>query len=813
MKFVFQDVRYAARSLWKAPLFTAVAVASLAVGIGATTAIYGAVDAVLLRPFPAVARPEQLVVLTRVHPRHATDPVGVNERRSKGVAFDEYRQLRTTTGAVFSGIFAHRAAQGVELEIDGETFPGQVDFVSGGYFQTLGLAPVRGRLLSDDDEHTPGQAPVAVLSESMWRRRFGSAADVLGRRITVNHIAFTIVGVAPRGFRGLDLDDVHDVFLPLTMAQALRSDGFTLFGPGAASWFDLVGRLREGVTRQQAADHPALQTGLGEGGRIRLEPITAPLADDNRERFASFSALVMAAAAGTIVMACANIAGLLLARAADRRREIALRGALGASRTRLAQQLLTESVVLAAIGGAGSLLVAHGLLHVLSAFTLPGDIDAALLDLHLDTRALIVASLLTFGTSLAFGLLPTWHGSKVDLVSGMKAVGRAGSGPGSLVRRFALAGQIAISLPLLTGLMLCVRSLQAVLQTDAGFDHERLAVVEVSGGTTPRHSEVTRTLLARTSHLAEIERADLCSDFQRAFVARALIVDGTRRDFESNVSAHVIGPEYFDVLGLPIRRGRAIDRGDIAGSPMVAVVNEALAQTLWPSSEALGRRFSYSTERGNANVFEVVGVSANARYLSLGSPSKPRFYLSLAQVPRTPLTLLFRARGDVAHAVSAVRRELREIDPSLPPPTVVAAKEALFRLSETQRLGTTLLGLFGVTALGLSSIGLYGLLAYSVSRQTAAIGVRMAMGADRRAITALFLTQGVRIIVPGLIVGSLATVGLQGLIGKLLHGVSPDDPPSFGVAVLVLGASAIAASWLPARRAARVHPAEALRSE
>ena len=806
-----QDLRYAWRTLRRAPTFTLVAVLSLALGIGANVAIFRLIDAVVLRPLPGIARPQALVELT-----------------GRTLSYPAVRAMQES--GIFAGLAGYRSRTMSLGAGDGATV---VDggIVSGDYFRLLGARPALGRTFSADEDRPGVRTPVVVLSHGLWQRRFGGDPGVVGRTVRLNDAPFTVIGVGPRGFRGTRVALSPDLWIPINAWPLTAVGTFAALDIEDAGWgwMGAVARLRPGDTPAQAQERlravmrthdEALSDGPDGPPMPRLRPAlasAAALGDDGpgADRFV----LVLAAVVGlTLLIACANLAGLMLARAARRQKELGVRLALGAGRGRLVRQLLTESLALAMLGGLAGLGV--GVLggRLLTSFALPGGIELAALGSDLSGRMVLAAAGLTLLSAVLFGLLPALQGSRPDIVGVLKAGSQA---PARAHLRSALVvAQLALCLVLLAGAGLFVRSLRTALGADTGYDAGRVAVALVNTGL--QRYDSTR---AAAFYDALRERLDAQPGVESVALAAWLPLIGdenvfifgvpptgadtaTRRDLAVNL----VSPDYLRTVGVPLAAGRDFTARDTRAAPTVAVVNETMARRYWPGGRAVGGRLVL----GTVDV-TVVGVARDAGYVELGEERRPFVYLPIAQAPgdvmANQLAVLVRATGRPADAVPLLRDAARALDRDVPVLEAGTFDGMLAQLLLPQRLAATLLGLFGALTLLLAAVGVYGVIAYAVGQRTREIGIRVALGASRRRVLGDILGRGAWLVAAGVAIGLLLAVAAGRVVAAFLFGVGATDPWAFGGSALVLGAVALIATYLPARRASRVDPATALRAE
>jgi predicted permease len=818
MQTLFQDLRYGLRMLLKSPGFTVVAVVSLALGIGVNTAIFSFVNALLIRPVPVVR--EQASVVWLRAPSSYPDYLDYRE------------QARSFDGmAAITGTREFSLTRGVEPElIKGE-------YVTANYFDVLGVGARLGRTFVDDEGRTP--TPVVVLSHHLWRTRFDSDAGIVGRQISLNGLGFTVVGIAPEKFAGTEAGLNRELWVPISMEPLLNppvaarleeSNGKDSLHWRDSHWLAVVARLKAGVSREQAG---AELTGIAQrvaetnGDRVNAETLrrvqllrmSGGMDPGDREEALPIAGLVIAVVALVLLVACANIAGLLLARAAVRRRETAIRQALGASRTRLIRQWLTESVLLGVVGGAGGLLLALWANDLLVSYAQATPL--ASLDLGLDYRVLTFTLCVSVAAGVVFGLAPALQASRLDIVTALKtedALARAGSRRSRLRAAFVMA-QVTLSVVLLVGAGLFIRSLQSAHTIDPGFRVERALTVPVNLGLlrykAAEGRAFYRELLTRVEAQPGVERASLVRFTQLgfSFAQGQVVAEGHARPGEEGVSTgfNVVGPRYFQTMGTPLVRGRDFREDDRDGAPGVVVINETLAEMLWPGEDALGKRVSF--EGGAGPFLEVVGVARDGKYRSLGERPRPYVYQPLLQSYEPKMTLVVRTTGDPLSVAGAVREQLRALDSNLPVADVKTLDEQFDLSLLPARLAAWTLGGFGLLALALAAIGIYGVVSYSVAQRSREIGIRMALGARAPDVLRLVLGEGLLVIGVGLGVGLLLAVAATRVVAGFLYGVGATDPLTFAGVPLLLGAVALAASYVPARRATRVDPMVALRHE
>jgi predicted permease len=814
---LWQDVRYGLRMLWRSPGFTAVAVVSLALGIGVNTAIFSLFNAVLVRPLPVVAGQASLVWLRAPN------------------SYPDYQDYREQARS-FEGLAAATGTREFSLTRGGEPELLKGEFVTANYFDVLGV-PVRlGRAFLEEEGRDP--LPVVVISDRLWRTRFGADASVVGRQITLNGLGFTVVGVAPEKFIGTEVGLERDLWVPLSLEPMLNPqtaeregrEGRSLLRERNSYWLAVFGRLKNGVTREQAGaemDAVARRVAESAGERVNAEALrrVQPLAlsggldPRDREEALPVAGVVMGIVGLVLLIACANIAGLLVARGAVRRRETAVRQALGASRRRLVRQWLTESVLLGVAGGAAGLLLALWANDLVLSYARATPL--ASLDLGLDFRVLAFTLFVSVGAGMVFGLAPALQASRLDIVTALKtedALARSGSRR-SRLRAVFVTAQVTLSVVLLVCAGLFIRSLQSAHSIDPGFRVERALTVPVDLGLL-RYKETEgrafyRELLSRVASQPGVESASFVRFAQlgSSFAQGQVFAEGKAGEGDEGTSTgfNIVGPRYFETMGTRLARGRDFTDADREGSPGAVVVNETLARTLWPDDDALGKRLSFEGARGP--FYEVVGIARDGKYRSLGDRSRPYVYRPLMQSYEPKMTLVVRTSGEPTALAGAVRTQLRALDPNLPVADVRTLEDQFDLSLLPSRVAAWTLGAFGLLALALAAIGVYGVVSYSVAQRTREIGVRVALGASRRDVLRLVLGDGLKMVAAGLAVGLLLALAATRLVAGFLYGVGATDPVTFAGVPLLLGAVALAAGYLPARRATKVDPMKALRYE
>lgn len=814
MQTLIQDLRYGTRMLLKRPGFTLIAVLTLALGIGANTAIFSLVNTILLRPLP-VTQPEQLMSLNNK---------AINgSREFPAFSYPAYRDLRDRN-KTFSGLFTYRFAP-VSLSHNGNNERVWGYLASGNYFDILGVRAARGRLFTVDDDKSPGAHPVAVITYKSWQKRFAGDEQIIGREVLVNGRSFTIIGVAPPDFYGTEISYSAEMWFPVMMQKVIEPANDYLERRGTENLF-LQGRMKEGISPRQAeADLQSIAAQLAgefpddqEGKTITLSP-PGLFGSFMRGAVLGFTGVMMLIVGLVLLLACTNLANLLLARATERRKEIAIRLAIGAKRGRLLRQLLTESVLLSVVGGGLGLLLAYWLVDALMKFKPPMDIPLST-ELHVDYRVLLFTLGVSVLTGVVFGLLPALQATRPDLVPALKDETSVGGYRRSWLRNGLVVLQMSLSLVLLICAGLVLRGLQRAQFINPGFDpqdaFEMSFDLSLQGYDAGRTFQFKKQLLERTRNLPGVQHAGL-TDFMPLSMNinyDGVFVEGQPEVRGANVPTTMVGsvsPGFREALGIPLLYGRDITEQDDDTKPRVALINETFARRFWQNPDAVGKRFSF---RGVSGPWiEVIGVVQDGKYFSLSEEATPFTYVNLRPAEGSFLSLAVRTSGDVQSVMTAVRREIQQLDARLPVYNMQTLATHMGLSLFPARVAATLLGSFGLLALLLAAIGLFGVMSYAVSQRTREIGIRMALGAGTREILKLVMGQGLILTLSGIGIGlGLALLGTR-LLATLLYGVSATDPVIFSLIALLLTLVAVLACWLPARRAARVDPMVALRCE
>jgi len=811
---IFQDARYALRLLGRTPGFTAIAILSLAIGIGANTAIFSLANALLIRPLPGLSDPGRLVDIGRTQSGQGFDTTN----------YPNYLDVRART-TTLSDVYAYRI-EPLPMSLSGPDGAERVYglMVTGNFFTVLGTHAQIGRTFTDADDK-PGQNAVTVISDKLWRTRFGADPAILGRVITITNKPYAVIGVAPRGFQGTTLIQA-DLWLPLSNHSTGPSGN--MFTSRAVAWLVMGGRLKPGVTVKQAdgelrAIGAALEREYPRENEGRGFAVAASSVFPGRiSVIGGFIAVLMALVALILMIACVNLAGMLLARAAGRRREIAVRLAIGAARGRLVRQMLTETVVLFAGGCAAGLLLSRWLESALLSLLpeLPFPIGVGI---ETDWRVLGFTIGLSLAAAVLCGIAPALQASRPDLVPALKTQGLDG-GPARLrLRNAFLVCQVTLALLLVIAGGLFLRALDRAVRIPPGFDQTNVDVVSLdlslAGFKEAEAQQFAHDLLTRVRAMPGVQRAAIAVD---------LPLDGDRMGFgdvripgedpnirhrrSAPVDWNLVSPGLFSTLGVHLIRGRDFSDADSASAPKVAIVNESLARRLYGTEEAVGRTFEVGTpERAKPDVYTVVGIAADTHVVDLTGPIDPYVYVPLAQLYHSSVSLLVKTTG--ASAIPQIRALVRQMNPGLPVTNAMPLSDVTAIGLVPQRLAGTLAGALGLVGLLLAAIGIYGVTSYAVSRRTREIGVRIALGADRTAVLRMVLRQGLVLVGIGVTIGLALGAFATQVLRSLLLGVSALDPLTFAGAALLFTGVAAAASYVPARRAARVDPMIALRAE
>ena len=813
MSTLIADIRYSFRSLLKNPGLTLAAILSLGLGIGANTTIFTWVQAVLFRPIPLAADPSSIRIAAMQN----------REGQSRSWSYPNFVDFRDRTKMLD---IVGQDDQTFNIAVDQTAERAWGALVSGNYFEVMGIRPAAGRFFTAKDDVTPGGHPVAVLSYANWQRRFAGDPAVIGKQVTINNTPITIIGVAPEGFIGSFLGVSSAAWVPMAMQKEMMGgDRMNQRGNG---WFQSIVRLKPGVSAEQAqAEASSIMAQLeqeypdfNEGRRLRIvQTWEAPFGAGTV--LAPLLGVLSVLVALVLVIACANVANLLLSKAVSRRREVAVRLSLGASRTRLIRQLLTESFLLAIVAGITGVVMAYWTMDVIMAFVPPVDMPIDL-GLRMDTTTLLFALGVSMVTGLVFGLAPALQASSNQTINALKEEGRSGSGgrTSGRLRNALVVAQVAVCLVLLVGATLFLRSFIAAQSLSPGFDASHVVTASMdmfpSGYTGDRHREFQRRAIEAVQAVPGVQSAAFGSRLPLGFGGNnstSVGVEGyvPRQNEEIVINYSTIGPNYFETMGIPIRQGREYNDTDTLQSPRTLVINETMAKRYWPEGKALGGKI-----RLGQNLAEVIGIVADSKYSSINERPLAQLFFPMSRSETSTLRLFVKTAGDPAPLVAEVRNAIRGIDATLPVYDARTLNEHMQIAVFAQRMAANLLGAMGVLALLLAAIGLYGVMAYAVSQRTQELGIRLALGASPGSLLGMIVGQGMKLTVIGLAIGLAIALGAFGSIGavrSLLPGISPMDPITFVTVPIVLGSIALLASWIPGRRAGKVDPLVALRYE
>ncbi len=796
---LWQDLRYGARMLMKQPGFSLIAILTLALGIGANTAMFSVVNAVLLRPLP-FPEPERLMLL-------------VDGKRPANFAGADVRDLALPNRS-FAQFGAHSIAT---FNLAGGSVPERVNGarVSAGLLPTLGVQPLYGRNLTTEEDREGG-AKVVLLGHGVWKRQFGADPNVVGRAISLDEQSYTVIGVLPPT---LNFPSDKELFVPLALSAKDLDSYFSPF------FINITARLKPDVTRQQAdAELSTIikKQGEGEKGprfqRLRVMGLQEAMVGDARTMM-----LVLLGAVGFVVLiACANLANLLLTAAARRHKEIAVRLSLGASRNRVVRQFLTESLLLAGLGGVAGLLLASAGITMINAL-LPSTIPRNG-EIIVDGRVLVFTCALTVLAGLLFGTLPALRASRTALNEAMKAGSPTlgGSFNANRLRALLVVSQVALTVVLLTGAGLMIKSFMQLQQTRLGFQPERLLTARISLPRTTYSTPQQRLsfadrLLEETRKQPGMQEAALTSflPFATGNHMFGVLMNGQkneeRRPGMPMANVRSVSPDYFRVLGIPVLKGRDFSSADHESAPLVTVINEAMAKRYWPNGNPIGQRINETLDEKNWR--EIVGVVGSVQHLARGEEPKPEMFMPLSQKPPDTLNVAVRTQVEEASFAATFQRSVAAIDANLPVFEVRTMEERLFESVAQPRFRTVLLGVFAALALVMAVVGLYAVMAVSVAQRTHELGIRIALGAQRRDVIGMVLGQGIKLVSLGIMIGLAGAWALTRVLTTLLYGVKPTDPLTFVAVPVLLIAVAILACWLPARQAASVDPLTALRYE
>jgi predicted permease len=820
MENFFKDIRYGVRMLSKNPGVTLVAIITLALGIGANTAIFSGVNAFLMRPLDVPNAGELIRPMERTEDRNLADEFSYPD-------FMDYRNQSTS----FTGLSAEDMLQAaIDAENQNDVIWGQV--VSANYFDVLQVTPLMGRTFLPDEDKTAGANAVVVLSHSFWQRRLASDPNIVGKTVQLNNRRYEVIGVAPESFVGTKFALALDFWTPISMAEELRRNPGLLTDRGS-HWMNVVGRLKPGVSLEQAsAEMSAIAARLNQtypdnrAGNTQATVLgeVEGRFEDMGTIFRSAGLIAMAIVGLILLIACANVANLMLARAAARRKEIGIRLALGASRARLVRQLLTESVLLALLGGGLGLLLALWVTDLMQGFV--PVLEYKIVDnfFALDSRALIFTLIVSLATGLVFGLAPAWHSSNPDVVPVLKGdpeTAQRGKLRAFSLRNVLVVSQVALSLVVLVCGGLFIKSFRKAQTMDPGFDNRNGLFAFLSPTLIGYEEEQSRNfykqLVERVSHVPGVEAVSFARTLPLGDSSNSngpILKEGEtlpRGTAGRNIMTNVVGTNYFNTMQIPIVEGREFDDRDQPKTQRVIVVNQKMAQMLWPGESAVGKRIFIGAESRDA--YEVVGVVRTGKYRALAEDPKPFFYYAMGQRRPGTMALVVRANVDPRSLVGAVRSEIQALDRRVPMFGVKTMDEHKTYALWAPNMAASFSLAFGVVAILLSAVGLYSVMAYVVSQRTREVGIRMALGANRSDVMKMITRQGMRLAAVGVGIGLLLALALAQVLSSLLIGVSGYDVATFILVPTLLAAVALLACYLPARRATKVDPLVALRYE
>ena len=804
-----QDLRYGIRMLKRSPGFSIVAILCLTLAIGANASVFSWIEGILLRPYPAVAGQDRLMVFSGTQR---------GESGHTGISWPDLQDLRRR--ATLFDAFIGDKITGTTLSIGerAERAPGSM--VSANYFDALGVRPVLGRGFLPDEEVGRNAHPVVVISYQLWKERFNGDPNIIGKTQRLNGLPHTIVGVAPQGFNGTFVGYAMQFWVPLSMQETFDPSGYKLEDRGAR-WLEPFARLKRGVTREQAqlemasigkrleTEYPATNKGHG----FSVLPLWRSPFNASSELLATLR-VAMIVVLFVLLIACANVGNLLLVRSLARQQEMTVRLAVGAARARLVRQLLTEGLVLSAIAAAGGLLLARWSQNLLALFFPPRGGVVINLPAQVDGRVLALSAAACVAATLLFALVPALQTSNIDLASALKATSKGVmGGRRGRIRAGLVVVQVSLSFVLLVGAVLLIRSQQGIRSANPGFatQNELATGVELFGYDTAPAKQFQDELLRRLETLSGVQSvayARIRPFSYRTYAVAPITVSGYQPPPDEQPTAEYdeVSPGFLATLRIPLVAGRDFNHFDDDKSTPVAVVNEKMAERYWPGHDAVGRRFEL-----NGRTLQVVGVAKMAKYRTMLETPQPFFYVPLRQNFARQLSIQIRTTEPPATMARAVAREIHVLDANLAPSELLTMQEQIDRTTSAQRAAVTLLGVFGGLALLLAAIGLYGVMSYAVSQSARELGLRMALGAGAGNVLRLVMTQGLALTAVGIAIGAFAALGWTRLIGDLLFQVSPRDPLAFGSALAVMAAASFAACLIPAWRATRTDPVRALR--
>ena len=808
-----RDLYFGVRMLRRSPGFSLVVILCLTLGIGANTAVFSWIEGILLRPFPTVPHQERLLV------------VGGTARGQNYIddmSYPDFLDLQRNSKLIDS--FIVNKITGATLNIGDRAQAVPASIVSANYFSALGIRPVLGRGFDPSEDQGRNAHPVTVISYSLWKERFHGDENIIGETQLLNGVPHTIIGIAPEGFYGTFVGHFIQLWVPASMQETFEPDSYKL-EDRSARWIEGFAVLKPGVNREQAqdelsgiakrleADYPATNRGRG----IQLFPLWNHPFDQAGEespvlKISSVVAFLL------LLIVCANVSNLLLVRSFVRQREMVVRLAIGASRSRLMKQLVTEGLVLSLAAAAGGMLVAYMCRNLVSIlFPLSGVLTINL-NGSFDIRVLFLSIAICFVSTLLFSLVPAVQNSKIDLAGALKSESGSvfGGAKKSKLQSGLVLVQVALSFIVLVGAVLLIESVRNIRTADPGFSTENLLTTPVNLLTAKYDLQRAKTfrdaLVDRLKAINGVESASF-SDSQpfsyAPFPTAAIAVEGyePNKDEQLRAEYNMVGPEYLRTIGIPLMRGREFTRADNESSPLVAVVNEKMIAQYWHGQDPIGKRFQM-----DGKWLQVVGIARQAKYDALAEPPKPFFYVPLRQYSPVDASLNIRTSMGPATIESQLIHEIHALDANLAPGEIITMRTQVNRIElSSKQFGVTLLGIFGVLAVLLAAVGLYGVMSYAVNQKTRELGMRMALGATTAHVLGLVLSRGFRLVAIGVLIGAGVTLELTRLIASLLFKVSPRDPVAFGSAALLMSVTALMALWVPAQRAAGIDPARAVR--
>ena len=812
LETAFQDLRFGLRMLRRDPGFSVLAILCLTLGIGANAAVFSWIEGILFRPYPAVSHQERLLALTGT---------ARSEAGNTGLSWPDFIDLRRNC-TLFDSFFVSKIT-GTTLSIGDRAERATGSIVSDNYFDALGVHPILGRGFEPGEDSGRNAHPVTIISYQLWKGRFNGDPQIIGKTQRLDGVLHTIVGVAPEGFYGTFVGWAMQFWVPASMEEVFEDGGYKLEDRDAR-WIEAFARLKPGVTIEQAqhevssvamrleADYPA----TNRGRSIKLWALwQTPF--NNASTLLPTLEIMLAVVVFVLLIACANVGNLLLVRSFARRHEMTVRLAIGAGRGRIVKQLFTEALILSAFGAAGGLLVAHWCRHALVllfparggvAMHLPGEID---------WRVLLLSAAVCLLATLLLGLVPAMQTSKIDLAGALKAgsAGVVGSRGRAWVRSGLVVVQVSLSFVLLVGAGLLIQSLQKIRTSSPGFSTHGVMFTGVglvsAAYDAQRAQNFQVQLIDRVKAMPGVESvvfARMTPLSYGSFSSTPIAVDGydVPPEERPTVEYNEVGPDYFATMGIPLVSGREFTRADDERGALIAIVNETMAAQFWRGRNPIGERVQVKDRW-----MQVVGVAKDSKYRSVRETAKPFFYVPLRQNFSVSAALFIRTPLSPETVAVTLAREVHALDPSLAPYELITLQEQLDRSTSPQLVAVTLVSVLGALALLLAVIGLYGVMSYAVSQSTRELGLRMALGADASNLVQLVLSRGLALTAGGALLGAAVALALTRLLGNLLYHVSPRDPLVFGAAFAVMTIAALAACFLPAWRATRTDPAEALR--